>query len=223
MQFLSSLITGNGSGPVTYVLALAFVLVLIVLGLWLLKATMNTTGAMVRPRSRRLQVVEQVPVDARRQLLLIRRDGVEHLILIGGPQDLLVESGIPVEAAPPAHVAAASAELPITRPGSTGAGTPASRLDHLRDLTRNSLGRKPVPPATPQGTAPGRFSLRHTGLLRPVSVMEPAVIPLPPMAGDNPARPRSDSAKTGRSGENGRMESDASGRTGSGDNRPELS
>lgn len=223
MQFLTSLLTGTGNGPVTYVLALVFVLILIVLGLWLLKATMNTTGALVRPRSRRLQVVEQVPVDARRQLLLIRRDGVEHLVLIGGAQDLLVESGIPVEAAPAATAAPLSTETQATRPAVVVRATPSTRLDHLRDLTRGTLGRKPTPPSTPQGSTPGRFSLRHTGLLRPVSVMEPAVIPLPPMAGDNPARGRSDSAKTSRTGENGRMESDASGRTGSGDKRPDLS
>jgi len=223
MQFLTSLLTGTGNGPVTYVLALAFVIILIVLGLWLLKVTMKTTGAMVRPRSRRLQVVEQVPVDGRRQLLLIRRDGVEHLILIGGAQDLLVEGGIPVDTAQPAVAPSQGPEATATRSAGSAGGKPSSRLDHLRDITRSTLTRKPVPPATPQGTLPGRFSLRHTGLLRPVSVMEPAVIPLPPMAGDNPTRPRSDSAKTGRTGENGRMESDASGRTGSGEKRPDLS
>ncbi len=44
-----------------------------------------------RPRQARLQVLDQVPVDARRRLVLIRRDNVEHLLLIGGPQDLVIE------------------------------------------------------------------------------------------------------------------------------------
>lgn len=227
MQFLSSLMTGGGNGPVTYVLALGFVLLLIILGLWLLKAMMNTTGAMVRPRSRRLQVVEQVPVDARRQLLLIRRDGVEHLVLIGGAQDLLVESGIPVEAQPvlpaPASVAAqARSDSGPTRSGATAAAAPSSRLDHLRELTRSAMARKPAPAP---GTPPGRVSLRHTGLLRPVSVFEPAIIPLNPApgseAGDNSARSRSDSAMRPQRAESGRSESEPTTRTG--DQRPDAS
>jgi flagellar protein FliO/FliZ len=43
---------------------------------------------------KRLGVVEQTSVDNRRKLLLIRRDGVEHLILTGGPVDVVVETGI---------------------------------------------------------------------------------------------------------------------------------
>jgi len=33
-------------------------------------------------------------VDARRRLVLIKRDNVEHLLMIGGPTDIVVESGI---------------------------------------------------------------------------------------------------------------------------------
>jgi flagellar protein FliO/FliZ len=43
---------------------------------------------------KRLGVVEQTSVDNRRKLLLIRRDGVEHLILTGGPVDVVIETGI---------------------------------------------------------------------------------------------------------------------------------
>lgn len=48
-----------------------------------------------RPRpERRLSVVEQTSVDSRRKLLLVKRDGVEHLIMIGGPVDVVIETGI---------------------------------------------------------------------------------------------------------------------------------
>ncbi len=40
--------------------------------------------------SGRLQIVESTVVDARRRLVLVRRDDVEHLIMIGGPADLVV-------------------------------------------------------------------------------------------------------------------------------------
>lgn len=43
---------------------------------------------------KRLDVVEQATVDAKRKLLLVRRDDVEHLILTGGPVDIVIESGI---------------------------------------------------------------------------------------------------------------------------------
>lgn len=44
--------------------------------------------------SRRLSIVEIRPVDARRKLILLRRDNREHLVLLGPTQDLLLESGI---------------------------------------------------------------------------------------------------------------------------------
>ncbi|MEM9684619.1 MAG: hypothetical protein AAF942_15205 [Pseudomonadota bacterium] len=43
---------------------------------------------------RRLAVVEVATVDARRRLVLLRRDDVEHLVLLGHNNDLLIESNI---------------------------------------------------------------------------------------------------------------------------------
>ncbi len=65
---------------------------------WIVKSYLSgqsPTAALFRPRpERRLGVVEQANVDGRRKLILIRRDGVEHLILTGGPVDVVVETGI---------------------------------------------------------------------------------------------------------------------------------
>jgi hypothetical protein len=52
---------------------------------------------------RRLEVVDHANVDSRRKLILIRRDDVEHLVMTGGPVDLVIETGI---AAPPRPQAA---------------------------------------------------------------------------------------------------------------------
>ena len=46
-------------------------------------------------KSPRLTVVEVKALDSRRKLVLFRRDGYEHLVLLGPSQDLLVEGGIP--------------------------------------------------------------------------------------------------------------------------------
>ena len=83
MQFLTSLFGENGNTVITTVLALGIVLVLVVLGLWVLKVTMKSTSTLGRGRARRLTIVDQLQVDARRQLLIVRRDDVEHLILSG--------------------------------------------------------------------------------------------------------------------------------------------
>lgn len=46
------------------------------------------------PKLRRLAFIERTHLDGGRKLLLVRRDDIEHLILIGGPIDLVVETGI---------------------------------------------------------------------------------------------------------------------------------
>jgi flagellar protein FliO/FliZ len=49
-------------------------------------------------RSRRLAFVERAALEKGRKLLLVRRDDVEHLLLVGGPIDLVVETGIRCDA-----------------------------------------------------------------------------------------------------------------------------
>ncbi len=51
-------------------------------------------GLMGGSRDRRTGVIEQTSVDGRRKLVLIRRDGTEHLIMTGGPVDIVIETGI---------------------------------------------------------------------------------------------------------------------------------
>jgi hypothetical protein len=57
------------------------------------------TARFFAPRSRRIAFVERTALDGGRKLMLVRRDDVEHLILVGGPIDLVVETGIRQEAA----------------------------------------------------------------------------------------------------------------------------
>ncbi len=70
-----------------------------------------------RNRARRLDVVDVFDLDRERQLVIVRRDNIEHLLLIGGPNDVLVEGtinrvegvlGRPVEQQRPAPPAAAN-------------------------------------------------------------------------------------------------------------------
>jgi flagellar protein FliO/FliZ len=55
----------------------------------------SPSALLFRPRGeRRLEVVDHASVDSRRKLVLIRRDDVEHLLLTGGPVDVVIETGI---------------------------------------------------------------------------------------------------------------------------------
>jgi flagellar protein FliO/FliZ len=45
-------------------------------------------------RARRLEVVETLPLDIRRRLVIVRCDGVEHLLLLGVNQDIVVAQDI---------------------------------------------------------------------------------------------------------------------------------
>jgi len=51
--------------------------------------------AMIGARSgKRLAVVEALTLDPKRRLVLVRRDGVEHLVLLGPETAMVVERGI---------------------------------------------------------------------------------------------------------------------------------
>ena len=93
-----------------FALALSFVLALIVAASWLMRRL--GYGAMMPARTgkpRRLAVVEVAQIDVRRRLVLIRRDGVEHLVLLGINNDLILETGINP---PPDALAAAGGTAP---------------------------------------------------------------------------------------------------------------
>jgi len=56
-------------------------------------------GSLVKPVStRRLAVVETLMVGPRQKLMLVRRDGVEHLVLAGPDGTSVIETGIPSQA-----------------------------------------------------------------------------------------------------------------------------
>ncbi len=68
---------------------------------------------------KRLEVVEQAWVDNRRRLIIVRRDNVEHLIMTGGPVDLVIEDRIGAAAVTRARpTLAADASPPVATFGS---------------------------------------------------------------------------------------------------------
>lgn len=83
-----------------FLAALVFVLALIAAAAWAARRFgLGGRLAAQGGKARRLQVVEVAPLDSRRKLVLVRRDGCEHLLLLGHGQDLLVEAGIEADIA----------------------------------------------------------------------------------------------------------------------------
>jgi len=88
-------------GYLRFVLALVFVLALIgALAALARRFNIGFPTPMRTGKERRLSVIEVAPIDARRRLVLLRRDNVEHLVLLGAASELLVESGIPARVVP---------------------------------------------------------------------------------------------------------------------------
>ena len=78
------------------VATLLFAAALIALLVWAIRTFFGKSNGAARRRvpEKRLAIVETAPVDSKRTLYLLRRDDVEHLVMIGGPVDVLVETGI---------------------------------------------------------------------------------------------------------------------------------
>jgi flagellar protein FliO/FliZ len=118
--------------PLAVRVFLAFLIVLVLIGVtaWAVRR-LGSAGVerAVRGRQPRLAVIDDTAVDSRRRLILVRRDNVEHLVMIGGPIDLVVESHI-VRALPVSHEATISRDpapaetlaraLPLPDDGSNG-------------------------------------------------------------------------------------------------------
>ncbi len=107
--------------------AAALVFVLALLGVFAyLARRFSGSGIIPSKRQKRLSVIEVASVDPKRRLVLVKRDHVEHLVLIGGGNDLVIETGIGVAAPTPAAPVADELTAP-SRPGSS-----RSRLDEVR-------------------------------------------------------------------------------------------
>lgn len=86
------------SSIIWWVVILAVLAAVAAAGAVFIKAHLSGTSpreVFFKPRADpRIEVVEYANLDGKRKLVLIRRDDVEHLIMTGGPVDVVVETGI---------------------------------------------------------------------------------------------------------------------------------
>ena len=143
---------------VTFFFAFVAVLALIGVAAWLVRRFAgNRLGANTnRGRMPRLAVIDAAAVDGRRRLVLVRRDNIEHLLMIGGPTDIVVEPNI-VRAMPgrdqiPPRAPVGGAELPprIAPLPDSGNWTDAdSGRPDIFDQAEPQMPEPPLRPARP--------------------------------------------------------------------------
>ena len=156
-----------------------FIAFLVVLGLiavtaWVVRrfGAERLGAATARGRQPRLAVIDAAAVDGRRRLILIRRDNVEHLLMIGGPSDVVIEPNI-------VRAAAASREQPA--PARASAATDALP----RALPLGDVGAWPLQPEPAPAPRPQRSPAPEETMQWPAEAELPPPPPLPP-----PAAPR---------------------------------
>lgn len=95
---LSSFFGSDGSFVLQFAVIFAVILGVLTAGVLLVRRFGGGSGLSARPSQRarqpRLGIVDVYELDRQRQLILLRRDNVEHLLLVGGPNDVVIERNI---------------------------------------------------------------------------------------------------------------------------------
>lgn len=197
-EALVSIFGEDGALVIQYIITFVVILALAAAAVWLYRrfsgGAVNVAG---RGRLPRLAVIDALTVDKRRRLVLVRRDNVEHLLLIGGPSDIVVEPAItrtrvaqrPGQAPgrPAATQPAANAPQPAPPPPPSlqrTAAQAALRARAIRTADRAATpGREepiPFPPRRPQTRQPERLRPHEEPkAVAPASSLRPAVEPEP--------------------------------------------
>jgi hypothetical protein len=133
-----------GEGQYGLKMLFAFIVVfgLLALALWLVRrfGGKRLGNPAARGRQPRLAVIDAATVDARRRLVLIRRDNVEHLLIIGGPTDVVIEQNI-------VRAGGVSRDAPAVRPPTTS--DPLPRAVPLGEGSMWPLQPEPAPRLEP--------------------------------------------------------------------------
>lgn len=207
----------GSSMPLAARFFIAFLVVLALIGLtaWLVRRFgTNRLGSTSRGRQPRLAVIDAASVDGRRRLVLIRRDNIEHLLMIGGPTDVVIEPNIvrasgaremarePGRLAMPPEALARPAPIPASMPTPVPEPSPPTSWQPPANEPPPPPSRPPRAPASEEPWLPSEAGARPhptdslTDLAATLSskfnVSEPAA---PPHLRE-PAPPRSSSPPT---------------------------
>lgn len=172
-------------------------LLLLIIVLWVIRSRAPSPFVRGgRNRQPRLQVLDAAAVDARRRLVLVRRDDVEHLIMIGGPSDIVIESRILPAAAEqpdsasrpqPVEQRPISVARPETPPVSPPRPPVAARVEPAAEPTFSApVSPEPRPRPEPSAQPPAPPAVAPPVVTSPLPA-EPVTAPLSAER-DNPLR-----------------------------------
>ncbi|NBB47612.1 hypothetical protein GVN24_04955 [Rhizobium sp. CRIBSB] len=189
---LDDLISAYGNRFLVAALGVSLALLCLFIVLWILRNRAPSPFVRGgRNRQPRLQVLDAAAVDTRRRIVLIRRDNVEHLVMIGGPTDIVIESGIgderPYLSARPVHPQAIAEQPDLPQPGTQAALPATEAASPMVPSTAAPVAAPVEPPARRQ---PVVETVRAAPLPQPARP-QPST---PPLADQH--RPQSASARS---------------------------
>ncbi|KQU26341.1 hypothetical protein ASG63_19710 [Methylobacterium sp. Leaf94] len=96
---MSSFFSSDGSFPLQFAIIFVVIFLILAAGVFLIRRLGGKGSPLSgknspRGRQPRLGIVDIYELDRQRQLILLRRDNVEHLLLVGGPNDVVIERNI---------------------------------------------------------------------------------------------------------------------------------
>nr|WP_041935533.1 flagellar biosynthetic protein FliO [Rhizobium leguminosarum] len=198
MTMLDDVVGAYGSRFLLAAGGVGLALLLLIIVLWVIRSRAPSPFVRGgRNRQPRLQVLDAAAVDARRRLVLVRRDDVEHLIMIGGPSDIVIESRILLAAAEqpesvsgtqqPAEQRPISVARPETPPVSPPRPPVAARVEPAAEPTFSApVSPEPRPRPEPPAQPPSQPAVAPPVVTSPLPA-EPVTAPLSAER-DNPLR-----------------------------------
>lgn len=143
MEFIEQFSALIEDRNVRIALALAAVVLLILIVAFVFRRMTKGGLATKRGRVARLDVLEAIAVDQRRRLVLLRRDNTEHLVLIGGNNDVVVEEGIQRVARQPV-----AANKPADEQATVAPATAAPVKNDVPRVPLKPVANTPIAPNT---------------------------------------------------------------------------
>lgn len=177
LEWISGYLGADSPDWLKYLILALLALIVLLIVLWVVrKVTGGTFISGNRHAQPRLSVQDATPVDSHRRLVLVRRDDVEHLLLIGGVTDIVVEQNIRAGGAS-SH--ATPARESIERPRQT-APEPMSRPVAAPRPVMPAPPRPAPPPIAARAAEPEQVAPRFEPVLEPMPATAPIVRPQEP-------------------------------------------
>lgn len=184
LEWMSGYLGADSPDWLKYLILALVALIALLIVLWVVrKLTGGTFISGNRHAQPRLSVQDATPVDSHRRLVLVRRDDVEHLLLIGGVTDIVVEQNIRTGGGQH-HAAPAREGLERLRPTAPEPVSPARPVQPVaapRPAMPAPLPPRPAaPPIAQRATEHEQVAPRFEPVLEPMPAIAPIVRPQEP-------------------------------------------